>query len=581
MAKTSIAQRGRKRQSAASAAQAQPSLARLPWVAPAVIFLAAVSLLSLFAGEISDTDFWWHLKTGQYIAETHALPATDPFAYTTPAAAAYPGEQRVRRFNLTHEWLSQLAMYAVYALSGFPGIVLVRAILLIAICGLAGFLAARLSASLPAGILAACAAASVMVGFTADRPGVVTFLGVAVFVTLLELRRGWWALPPLMLVWANCHGGFFLGWVALLAYSVTTRERRLWLATACAILVSGVNPNGFGVIETLLDYRRSPMTRDLIEWHRPSLWGAPYGFDILLYLAALALALGRKRVQPAQWILFAAFATASLMAFRNAPLIGFLAPVLIAAYFPWRISVSRGVAWAGAALAPVAMAAGFGHGGFQLRVAQWTIPEGAAQYLAERHIRGPIFNTYEEGGYLIWKLWPRERVFMDGRALSESVYRDYNAILYNAGSYADQVTGPRAELLDRYGVQTVIMNTMDYVSGTLYPLAIGLANPVSDEWKLVYDDPQALIFTRRPPAGVSELSNKLGRVLRHMDRECEAYIANSPETPLCARTLARYWMSNGVNDEAAAMLRLYLAHAPKRDEAAERMLRDAEAGLGH
>src|SRR4029077_4146611 len=137
---------------------------------------------------------------------------------------------------------------------------------------------------------------------------------------------------------------------------------------------------------------------------------------------------------------------------------------------------------------------------------------------------------YEQGGYLIWRLWPQQRVFIDGRSLSETVYRDYNQILINAGSFADQVSGPREELLNRYGVQVVVMNTMDYVSGALYPLAIALANPISTEWELVYDDSQAVIFLRRPPPGIPVLSNKFGRVLRHLDRECTAYIENSPDT---------------------------------------------------
>ena len=150
------------------------------------------------------------------------------------------------------------------------------------------------------------------------------------------------------------------------------------------------------------------------------------------------------------------------------------------------------------------------------------------------HLSGPIFNTYEQGGYLIWRLGTEGRAFIDGRSLSEAVYRDYQQILFNAGSAADQVAGPREELLNRYGVQVVVMNTMDYVSGALYPLALALANPVSEEWSLVYDDSQAVVFVRRPPPGTPALSNKLGRVLRHLNRECEAYIESSPDTP-CAR----------------------------------------------
>jgi len=545
--------------------------------------------MGLFSTDIGDTDFWWHLKTGQYIAERHALPVPDPFAFTTSLAPASLSEQQVRHFNLTHEWLSQVLMYAVFAAVGFPGIVLGRAFLLAAFCGLAGFLAGRFSASFYAGIAAACAAASVMVAFTADRPGLVSFLGVAVFVTLLELRRGWWAIPALLLLWANCHGGFILGWLVLLAYAVESlpvwpfpgpagESRRLWLVTIFGIAVSGLNPNGFGVVYTVLAYRRSPLTADLIEWHRPSLWGEPYGFDLLLYAAALVLLLSWRKVRPAHWILFAAFAVASLMAFRNTPLIGLLAPVLITKYFPFRVRPPRFLAWALPIVALGLAAEGFANGRFlQFRAAEWNLPERAANFLAENRIAGPIFNTYEQGGYLIWRLWPEQRVFIDGRALSESVYRNYNRIVYNAGSYADQVAGPREELLNRYGVQAVVMNTMDYVSGTLYPLTLALANPATTDWQLVYDDSQAVVFLRHPPAGVPVLSNKLGRILRHMDRECAADIENSPDTPLCARTLARYWLSNGVKDEARSMLLLYLAHAP-RDEQAEQMLRELDAG---
>ncbi len=555
----------------------------------ATLCLTAICLLGLFSTQIADTDFWWHLKTGQYIVEHHSLPVPDPFAYTTSGAAAYRGEEQVRRFNLTHEWLSQILMYAVYSVAGFPGIVLVRAFLLAGVCGVAGLLAARMSASFYAGVLAACAAASVLVAFTADRPGVVTFLGVAVFMLLLEMRRGLWALPPLAMLWSNCHGGFLMGWIVLLAYAVETlflrrrqafapENRRFWLVAICAIAASGFNPNGFGAVSAVFAYRQSPMMGNLVEWQPTRLWGAPYGFDILLYAAALVLVLSWRRVRPAHWILFAFFAWASLTAFRNTPFIGFLSPVLIAAYFPIPTVVPKGFAWAPAILAATGAATVFAHGNFsQLGVAAWTVPEGAANFLLEHHITGPLFNTYEQGGYLIWRAWPQERVFIDGRALSEAVYREYNQILFNRGSSADQVTGPRVELLNRYGIQVVVMNTMDFVSGAMYPLALALANPITAEWELVYDDSQSVIFLRRPPPEIPALSNKLGRVLRHMDRECVAYVENSPDTPLCAGTLAAYWLQNQSWDAARRMLGLYLSHAQRRDQRAERALQDLDA----
>jgi hypothetical protein len=124
----------------------------------------------------------------------------------------------------------------------------------------------------------------------------------------------------------------------------------------------------------------------------------------------------------------------------------------------------------------------------------------------------------------------------------------------------------------------VVMNTMDYVSRALYPLALALANLVSTEWEMVYDDAQAVVFLRRPPPGTRVLSNKLSRVLRHLDTECAAYVENSPDYPLCARTLANYWLHNQAWDAARNMLRLYLAYAQRRDPQAERALQELDAG---
>ena len=74
-----------------------------------------------------------------------------------------------------------------------------------------------------------------------------------------------------------------------------------------------------------------------MEWMPASLWGSPYAFDLLLYGAALAMVLSWWRARLAcHWLLAGAFAAASLTAFRNEMLIGVLAPILIADYFPWK-----------------------------------------------------------------------------------------------------------------------------------------------------------------------------------------------------------------------------------------------------
>jgi hypothetical protein len=245
----------------------------------------------------------------------HRLPVPDPFAYTTASAApAYSDEAATRRFNLTHEWLAQAVWYLVYAAGGFPAVVLWKALLLTALCGFTGYVARQRTGSWLWGVAATLAAAALAIEFAKDRPSILTYVFTAAFISIFEGRRRLWLLPVLSILWANCHGGFFLGWMVCGAYCAeallrrSADLRRILLSSGLAVLLSGLNPNGFATLATVLRYRQSPLQSTLIEWSPADLWGSPYTFDLLLYGAAIALLLSWKRVRPADWFLFAALA---------------------------------------------------------------------------------------------------------------------------------------------------------------------------------------------------------------------------------------------------------------------------------
>jgi hypothetical protein len=529
----------------------EPRAAYSRWFPLIAAVLAGVLWLGWFSPEIYDSDFWWHLKTGQYIVEHRALPVPDPFAFTTAnAGEAYAGEAVTRHFNLTHEWLAQVLFYTVWRFTGFGGVVLFRATLLAVFCGLVGLVAWRRCGGFYRSLAAACAAAGMAIRFALDRPYLITFLLLAATIAILEYRRWLWLLPPLFLIWANCHGGFFLGWLVLAAYSAealwqhSPDARRVCMVSAASLLLSGANPNGFRILQVLLYYRSSSATRNLLEWARPA-WLAFNEFTALWVGAALLMLWAWRRVRPVDWILFPAFAAAAFSAQRNTILIGLIAPIVIASYLPWKRVLPPLAPFAAAVLLIVGgMAVSWGSA-FQLRAAEWRYPAGAADFLLAHHVTGPIFNTYEYGGYLIWRLWPNERVFIDGRSLSESLFQDYGRILYNV----EESGGKSAqELLDRYGVQTIVMNTFEYSQGLVYRLAPALADPQQTEWKLVYDDPTAIVLMRHPPSGVAELNSL--RVLTHMEAECNLHLEHEPRFPLCARALSQVFTQ--VGDRARA-----------------------------
>ena len=556
------------------------------WVPFVLAALASLILVGLFSREISNTDFWWQLRTGQYIAQTHSLPDPDPFAYTTAGAGqTHEGEATVRHFNLRHEWMAQVLIYLVYRVGGFGGVVLARAMLLLAFCALVGLIAYRRCGRFYRALTAALLAATVVLPFAADRPFLVSFVFLAVTVAILEWRqtRLRWLLPVVMLIWANCHGGFVLGWLVIGAWCAedlywrlrgrpVAGDIQLWTICAISVLASCLNPNGASVLAVLRFYRNSSMTSSLIEWQPPALW-PPRPFAILLLAAALVLIWRFRRVRVSDWLLFPAFAVAALTAGRNTFLIGFLAPILIAAYLPGKgLAVRyapRVLAAAAAALLTVGLAVTCGIGqGFQFRAADWPVPVGAANFLLVNHITQPMFNTYESGGYLIWRLWPRERVFIDGRALSESVFSDHQRLLSSEGGDGARTA---AALLDKYGVQVVVMNLFEYTSGVMYMLAPLLDSPAGMDWKIVYAAADGMIFMRHPPAGLPVRDP--ADILDAMESGCQLHIDHDPDFPGCAYNLGYMFVVNQEPDRARRWLRTFLDHAAAGSPQAERATR--------
>jgi hypothetical protein len=527
------------------------------WLRAAILALAALLALAWFSGEVGDSDTWWHLKTGQFLVQHRSLPVPDPFAFTTyTGKPGYPQEQTVRRFNLTHEWLAQILFYLAYAVGGFAGLVLFRAALLAAFCATVGWIAWNRTGGFYRSVGAALAAASAAQLFATDRPYLVTFLLLAVTIALLEARR-YWLLPPLFLLWANLHGGFFSGWLALAAYCAASLyerwrgrpvagERTLWLATALSILLSGVNPNGFLVLPIMVYYRHSPMQSSLWEWQYPNPW-PPSPFSVLLVAAGALLVWKRREVRPVDWLLYLGFGALSTLAVRNTILVALVGPLMLATYWPLKKALPVAAAWlAAAALAAGSLSAIAGGTAFQFHAADWKYPSGAADFLLAHHISGPIFNTYELGGYLIWRLWPRQKVFIDGRALNETLYQDYRRMVFNANAEGGKSA---AELLRQYGIDAIVMDGFEYTNGSPYLLPAALSDPHQTEWKLVYRDAQAVIFLRHPPPDVHPLPNL--QALAAMEAQCDTYLAHDPSRPRCTLGLADLFQRIGDSARAA------------------------------
>jgi len=593
-----------------------PAPAPVPKSSPAlryaILALTVIALFTMFTGESGDADTWIHLRAGQWMVENHRLPIPDPFAWTTYLGKPlYPAEHATRDLNLKHEWLGQVIWYLIWAAVGTPGMILFRAACVAGFCLITGWIVWRRTANFYLSIAAVFVASTLARSIAVDRPYVVTYLLLALTMLILERRQppasqseirasapgprplNLWVLPPLFMFWANLHGGFFVGWIVLGAYCAEALverlrgkppadERALWGACIASLLASGLNPAVYGVIPGMFAYRQSFMQNTLAEWHTPAMWPPSWHSGLLACGAAVMLA-AWKRVRVADWLMFGIFAAMAYMAFRNVIFLALVSPIMIATYLPKRkLNIPRIAEYA--AVAAIVLLAGervTSGRAFQLHVASWKFPDGAVKFIRDHHITGPMFNLYEWGGYLMWSAWPVQKTFVDGRALNESVFRDYMRIALNSRDLAhfSPVSHDGQDLLDRYGVQVILIEGFEYSRGTVYFLAPALAIDPTTQWKLVYQDNAAMVFMRNPPPGVRPLPPT--DVFTSLEAQCRNQIEHAPGMVRCARGLGDLYARLNALDRSRQWLEAYLARNTEPDPLIDNLYNQIRSGTFH
>jgi hypothetical protein len=121
---------------------------------------------------------------------------------------------------------------------------------------------------------------------------------------------------------------------------------------------------------------------------------------------------------------------------------------------------------------------------------QW-MPEREAAFILENKLPGPIFNDYLIGGYMIWKMYPDYKVFIDPRytCYDDYVIRDY----FGLYTESDISTDKFHEFHSKYNFNTIFLHLSEFKT-----ISFLLK---STEWKLVYFDTNAIIFLHRSQYG--------------------------------------------------------------------------------
>ena len=153
---------------------------------------------------VADPDFWWHLRTGLLIVQTHAIPHTDPFSFT-----------KVGSPWITHEWLSELLIYGLFRLGGYGLLIFFFSIIIAGAFVLFTCAARPETRPYVAGFVLLLGASTAPTWGV--RPQMISLFITCLFLYLLDRYRQedrlkfLIPLPLITVVWVNLHAGYFMG----------------------------------------------------------------------------------------------------------------------------------------------------------------------------------------------------------------------------------------------------------------------------------------------------------------------------------------------------------------------------------
>jgi len=493
-----------------------------------------VALFAMAARTPADTDTWWHLQAGRVTLESGRILQTDVFSHT-----------RQGQPWVNHSWLSQVVLYTLFRNFRYFGLGLFQALVVtVAFAFVYLQMEGDVFTRAFIIILAAATSAVVWISRPQLLSFLLTAV-LCFLLYLYKWRgvNRLWLIPLLFILWVNLHAGYALGFIVLVGFVAgEVLNNLLAIFTPCSTLcpegergekdpivpwrgIGGVvlvslasfaclllNPNTTKMWTYYLDTVNIGVLQDFIqEWSSPDfhpLHTQPFIWLLLATLAAVGLS--GRRVDGSDLALVAGFTYASLLAGRNiGPFALVAAPALSRHVRPiidrWlRVARARGflrlprrarvesivshrlalVNWLLLVLVLAAASVKVVYplrASFNIENERRTLPLDAVEWIQERRPAGYMFNSYNWGGYLIWKLWPDYPVFVDGRT---DLYGDRLLSQYLQVRFAQPGF---QEVLDEYDISFVLTEAGGFTDNFL---------ALDDGWTLVYSDDVAAVYVR-------------------------------------------------------------------------------------
>jgi hypothetical protein len=452
-------------------------------VAFASIFgLAVFASVLWLPAVLRDADTLWHITTGDWILAHWAVPTVDTFSFT---AAGRPWEAQ--------EWLSEVILALAYRAAGWNGLIVLTAVVSGATIGIVAFYVRRHMrtdiAVMFVLLTVACGGPSLL-----SRPHLIALPLLAFWTMSLVAARARGAAPsllllPVMMVWANLHGGFLVGLVLAGALTVEAvfdpacrpgDSIRSWgLFTLGAVVAAVITPHG---IDSLLFPFRLMSMKSLYsiqEW-KPIDLSQLSGMTVAILVALYVGLTGSIRLPRFRVLLVTGLIFATMQHVRNAQVFAVVAPLLLANALGPASPVAAREWMLGGIVGLLAATSLCMRIGFPMeRVDEGSYATAALAAVPDGLRTKPVLNDYGFGGLMIFS---GVKPFIDGRAdlYGEKGMERYLSIVHANGDVLDDVLCRYHIAWTMFAPDAVVTALMDRTPG----------------WHRFYSDKFAVIHVR-------------------------------------------------------------------------------------
>jgi hypothetical protein len=480
--------------------------------APGLVLFAIV-IADVMRG--ADTDLWGHLHFGNIVLKQHQLFFHAPSSYACP-----PGP----RDWIMVDWLGEALMALVYNAGGVVGMKLAKLGCVAAVMTLLSLGMAETGAALLVQTLTLLAAALALITHMQFRTFLADDVLLAALMAMLAResygrRAPLWLVVPMLALWTNLHGGFFVGLVAMGLYTAVRGAQdlaegrglkpavRLAALTSAAALATLANPYGMNDWIVIAGVLRNPFTlrhisefRPLLaviaDFHRAHRPLFTFGFAIAIMAALFVSFALTPRADDLALLAIAALMTASAFyAVRNNGLAVIACSIPLCRHANLLIARLRSPANTGvsrtmrtsralqAALAVLAVGVAIRTGLLSKALpAVEAKPAGALAFMQEHGIHGNVLSEFGWADYLLFHDAARTKIFIE--SIFEAYYPRQVQSDFAAVYYAEPGA---ARVLDAYPNDFVLMPT----GSAAYSLMMAQA-----DWRLIYRDPVSALFAR-------------------------------------------------------------------------------------